>query len=197
MLIAHYLHRLPADYDLDTIRRRAALRGPQWDTTPELYFKAFLLREAGRFGAAASSYSSLYLWRQSEALADFVVDDRFKVVTGSFGRPAIETRLVLDARRGPATDARFAFKEELDIPVDADLPALCAAEVERNRNVASEPETIAAAVGLDLQAWKVTRVRLSRREEAAEHGETGYQVLYLAKPLLDTLPLAGAGGKPG
>jgi Domain of unknown function (DUF4865) len=197
MLIAQYLHRLPADYDLDTIRRRAAARGPQWDTTPELYFKAFLLREAGQLGAAAASYSSLYLWRNGEALADFALGDRFKVVTGSFGRPAIETRLVLDARRGPATNAHFAFKEELDIPDDADLPAIRAAEVERNRAAATQPGTIAAAVGLDLHAWKVTRVRLSQSEKPAGQGETVYRVLYLAKPLLDRLPLAGADGNPG
>lgn len=159
MLIAHYLHRLPADYDLDTIRRRAALRGPQWDTTPKLHFKAFLLREAGRFGAAASSYSSLYLWRGAAAFADFVASPSFKVVTGSFGRPRIETRFALDARKGSGRDAHFAIKEELEIPVDADLPA-----------------------------WKITHIKLTEREpKRPDDGGAVYPILYLAKPLLDTL----------
>ena len=47
MIIAHYAHRLPADYDVDIIRNRAAARGHLFDAIPELYFKAFLLRERG------------------------------------------------------------------------------------------------------------------------------------------------------
>ena len=44
MIIAHYAHRLPADYDIGIIRDRASRRGQLWDAIPELYFKAFLLR---------------------------------------------------------------------------------------------------------------------------------------------------------
>jgi hypothetical protein len=51
MIIAHYAHRLPADYDIKIIRDRAGRRGHLFDAIPELYFKAFLLRERGRFGA--------------------------------------------------------------------------------------------------------------------------------------------------
>lgn len=187
MIIAHYIHRLPADYDLEVIRRRAAARGPQWDATPELHFKAFLLREEGRFGAIASSYSSLYLWRRAEAFTDFVTSDGFKVVTGSFGRPAIETRAVLDARKGAAREVRFAYKEELDIALDADLPAVAAAEVQRNREAAAQPGIVAAAVGLDVLNWRVTRLRLSEHAPTAQSSGIVYQILYLAKPLLDTL----------
>jgi hypothetical protein len=53
MIIAHYGHRLPADYDIGIIRSRAHARGQLWDAVPELYFKAFLLRERGRFGASS------------------------------------------------------------------------------------------------------------------------------------------------
>ena len=56
MFIAHYGHRLPADYDLSIIRNRATQRGAVWDEMPELYFKAFLLRERGEFGATASTF---------------------------------------------------------------------------------------------------------------------------------------------
>jgi hypothetical protein len=83
MIIAHYAHRLPADYDVEIIRRRAHERGPLWDKVPELHFKGFLLRERGRFGAIASEYSSLYLWRRDEAFRDFLVTGRYKSVTDS------------------------------------------------------------------------------------------------------------------
>jgi hypothetical protein len=69
MITAHYAHHLPSDYDLPAIRERARQRGPLWVAVPELCFKAFLLRERGRFGAAARNYSSLYLWRQTRPFA--------------------------------------------------------------------------------------------------------------------------------
>lgn len=189
MLIAHYLHRLPAEHDLAGIRARAQQRGPLWDAMPELGFKAFLLRERGQHGAIANSYSSLYLWRQESGFRDFLVDGRYRTVTESFGRAAIATRTVLDARRGHAREARFAWTEELDIPPDADLTTSFAEEIARNRATAERPGTVAAAVGIDPQRWRFTRVLLSDREPAGGEAGIGYQILYLARPLLETLPL--------
>jgi Domain of unknown function (DUF4865) len=132
MIIAHYAHRLPADHDVGAIRKRAKVRGQLWDAVPQLYFKAFLLRERGHFGAIANEYSSLYLWREDEAFRNFLVDGRYRFVTDTFGRAAIETRVVLDASKGSGREARFAIKQEQDIPLDADLTAAFAAEIERN-----------------------------------------------------------------
>jgi len=188
MMIAHYLHRLPASYDIGLIRERAKARAGEWDAEPELYFKAFLLREAGRFGAIASNYSSLYLWRRDDAVRNFLVSGRYNIVTDTFGRADIQTRFVLDARKGTHAEARFAYKEELDIPVDADLAADLAGEVERNRKIASRPGIVAAAVGLDPLTWKLTRVLLSA-DDPREHGPgVVFQILRLARPLLQTLP---------
>jgi Domain of unknown function (DUF4865) len=189
MLITHYAHRLPADYDIDIIRRRAKERGPLWDALPELLFKGFLLRERGRFGAIANEYSSLYLWRKDEAFRDLLVSGRYSSVTDSFGRPAIETRVALDARKGPGREARFAYKQQQDIPLDADLAQVFAAEIAKNREVAELPGTVAATVGVDAQNWKLTRVLLSEQQPSGAAGEEAYQILHLAKPLLDTLPL--------
>jgi hypothetical protein len=190
MLIAHYAHRLPADYDIDIIRKRAAARGHLFDAIPELYFKGFLLRERGRFGAIANEYSSLYLWRKDQGFRDFLVDGRTKSVTDSFGRPQIETRFVLDALKGRADDARFLTKEEQDIPLGADLTSTFAAEIERNREAAKAAGVVASAVGVDAQTWKVTRVLLSEKEPTGREEGLAYQVLYLARPLLSELPKA-------
>jgi hypothetical protein len=192
MIIAHYAHRLPADYDIGIIRDRAKARGGMWDAVPELYFKGFLLRERGRFGAIANNYSSLYLWRADDAVRDFLTSGRFDGVTDSFGRPRIETRFALDARRGSAEAARFAYTDEQDIPLDADLTATFAAEIERNHARSREPGAVAVAVGVDTRNWKLTRVLLSERAPAAAEGGTAYEILYLAKPLLATLPAADA-----
>jgi hypothetical protein len=188
MIIAHYAHRLPADYDTAIIRKRAAARGHLFDGIPELYFKGFLLRERGRFGAMANEYSSLYLWRKDEGFRDFLVDGRTRSVTDSFGRPRIETRFALDARKGSGREARFLYKEEQDIPPDSDLTSAFAAEIARNREIAGEAGVVAAAVGVDAESWKFTRILLSEREPVA--GEQAYQVLYLARTVFDTLPSA-------
>ena len=192
MIIAHYAHRLPADYDVDIIRNRASSRGHLFDAVPELTFKGFLLRERGRFGATANEYSSLYLWRKDEGFRNFLVDGRFKSVTDSFGRPQIETRFVLDAHKGSGEAARFLYKQEQDIAPDTDLTSAFAAEIERNREAAQQAGVVAAAVGVDAQNWKFTRILLSEQEPSGGEQGTAYQVLYLAKPLLAELPTVGA-----
>ncbi|HLG79421.1 MAG TPA: DUF4865 family protein [Bradyrhizobium sp.] len=188
MFIVHYGHRLPANYDISLIRKRASERGHLFDAIPLLPFKAFLLRERGQYGAISSEYSSLYLWRTDEGFRDFLVDGRYKSVTDSFGRAAVETRVALDARKGVGRVARFLYKQEQDIGVDADLTSLFAAEIERNAVIARQKGTVAAAVGVDAQNWRITRVLLSEEEPGEGKAGVAYQVLYLAKPLLDTLP---------
>src|SRR5215470_6302008 len=183
MIIAHYAHRLPADYDVEIIRRRAAARGHLFDDVPELYFKGFLLRERGRFGAIANEYSSLYLWRKDEGFRNFLVDGRTKSVTDSFGRPQIETRFVLDALKGSGEAARFLYKQEQAIAHDTDLTSAFAEEIARNREAAQEAGVVVAAVGVDARNWTFTRVVLSEREPSSAKGEEAYQILYLAKPL--------------
>jgi len=192
MTIAHYIHRLPADYDIGIIRSRAKERGALWNDVPELHFKGFLLREKGRFGAIASSYSSLYLWRTDEAFRNFLVSGRYKVVTDSFGRADIQTRLSLDARRGWANDARFVYKQELSIPIDADLTAAFAAEIARNREAAERSGTVAAIVGVNPRNWTFTRILLSEQEPIGEGDAVAYEVLHLAQPLLNSLPSVSA-----
>ena len=190
MIIAHYGHRLPADYDTGIIRDRAKARGHLFDAVPKLYFKGFLLRERGRFGAIANEYSSLYLWREDEGFRNFLVDGRYKTVTDSFGRAQIETRVVLDAHKGSGTQARFLYKQEQDIPLDTDLTSAFAAEIERCRDIAQRPGAVAAAVGVDAERWKFTRVLLSENEPSGREEGAAYRVLYLAQPLLSELPLA-------
>ena len=188
MIIAHYVNRLPEKYDLGRIRALTKERGPVWDARRELYFKAFLLREAGHFGAIANSFSSLYLWRQDGAYRDWLVSGGYRIITDRFGRPEIETRFALDARKGPGHEAHFVYTEDLDIPLDADLTAAFAREIERNREIAAQSDTVAASVGVDTRNWKFTRTLLSTNEPNGSESAVAYQILHLARPLLDTLP---------
>ena len=84
MILAHYANRPPKNYDLEFIRELIRERAPIWDARPDLYFKAFMLREAGRLGAIANSFSSLYLWRHDVAYRDWLVSGGYKIVTDPF-----------------------------------------------------------------------------------------------------------------
>ncbi|WP_230949079.1 DUF4865 family protein [Burkholderia diffusa] len=158
---------------------------------PDLLFKGFLLREAGRFGAAENAYASFYLWRSERAFAEFVTDGRFRVVTDSFGRPSIEVQILLDTRKGRASTAGFIRLETVDIAADADLEATFAREIACNREAAGRPGVLVAAVSVDPAHWKVTRTLVSEHEPKDGGAGTVYQVRHLARPLLDTLEASG------
>jgi hypothetical protein len=189
MLTAFYMHRLPADYDTGIIHARARQRGALWDDAPDLHFKAFLLREAGRFGATENNYASLYLWRHDAAFSEFIVSGRYGNVTRSFGRAGIHTASVLDARAGASSAARFAYLEAIAIHADADLDATLAREIDRNREQALMPGVVASIVSLDARHWTITRMLLAELEPGATQLPDGiaWQILHLARPLLHTL----------
>ena len=52
----------------------------------------------------------------------------------------------------------------------------------------SQSDTVAAAVGVDTRNWKFTRILLSTNEPNGNENKVAYQILHLARPLLDTLP---------
>lgn len=188
MLSVHYAHRLPSNYDMAAIRSRAATRGRIWDSVPDLFFKAFLLREAGQDGTIANSYSSFYLWQDSQALRNFLVDGRYKVVTETFGRAPIQAQTVLGACRGKSPKAMSLYLDDADIPLDADLTKVFAKEIERNGEFASRPDVVASVVSVDVNAWRIRHAVVT-----SDEGDTGkvpgikHEIVYLAAPLLEAL----------
>jgi hypothetical protein len=74
-------------------------------------------------------------------------------------------------------------------PLDADLTAAFEGEIERNREIAAQSGTAAAAVGVDTWSWKFTRILISTDEPKGKDIGVAYQLLHLAQPLLDTLPM--------
>jgi len=182
MFAMQYAHRLPADYDLQIIRQRAAERGPLWDATPGLLFKAFVLQQAGRHAATGNLYASVYLWADPAAAVEFVASERFDSVIRSFGRPPIETWLPVQALRGPARQALTLYREE-----QAADPAVLASEAERNHAIAARADTVAVWTVLDLHSWRRVRFTLSAAEPDARDAQQTYEVLHLAAPGLAAL----------
>ena len=192
MIIAHYAHRLPKDHDVGALRPWLKERGAVWDVVPDLYFKAFLLREAGRFGATANNFSSLYVWQHDKAFRDWLVRGGYQIFTDVFGRAEIETFVALDAFRGKAGEARFLYRDDTAIPLDADLTEAFAREIELARDRATQPDVISAIVGLDPRNWRFVRVLLSEAEPDVRARGVAYQIAHLSRPLLDTLPQGAA-----
>ncbi|XAH24339.1 DUF4865 family protein [Xylophilus sp. GW821-FHT01B05] len=183
MFAMQYSHRLPADYDMQLIRTRAARRGPLWDATEGLVLKAFVAQDRGRFGATGKLYASVYLWRDEAAAASFLMGERFQAVIDSFGRPGVETWLPLDARAGHASaKAVSLYREEQTLDAAADRAALQADEAARNQRIAVQPDTVAVWTALDLQAWRLLRFTLSSAPPDAARGGVVYEVLHLARP---------------
>ena len=180
MLIKQYAHRLPADYDMQRIRDRAVTRGPDWDETAGLVFKAFLMRERDRNGAAGNVYASVYLWRDPVEAAAFLTGPRFLNVVATFGRPRIETWLPLDVQLGTAPAARWLLREDACVPDGTDLAAFRRDEITGNAAIIQRAGTLAVFSGLDLAAWRLSRFTLSAERPSASG--TCYEILYLAAP---------------
>ncbi|WP_269759819.1 DUF4865 family protein, partial [Variovorax sp. E3] len=150
---------------MQAIRQRAARRGPLWDDTQGLVFKAFVSQERAQHGAAGHLYASVYLWHDPSAAARFLMGERFQGVIDSFGRPRVETWLPLDARAGAGRErqALSLRREERAIDATADRAALLAAETEANRQSAAQADTVAVWTTLDLANWRSVRFTLSAR----------------------------------
>lgn len=187
MLTAYYFHRLPADYNTEILHARAQTRGKLWDDAPDLHFKGFLLREKGKHGATDTRYASFYLWRHDEAFREFLTKGHYRNVTNSFGRAAIRAQVAIDARKGGATTARFAYLQEIELSADCDIDVLLERQIEFNREQAGRPDAVAAVVSLDALNWRVTHLLLSESEPDAQSAVTAHQILHLARPLLHAL----------
>ena len=187
MLTLQYSHRLPADYDMQLIRQRAAERGPLWDNRPGLALKAFVATEKNRHGANGNLYASVYLWRDTAAAAAFLTGESFQGVIDTFGRPQVHTWLTLDAQLGPARQALALYKEIVPLAASADRQQVLDREIERNQLLTDCSNNVAAWTVLDPHAWQLIRLRLSAAAPETVEGASVYEVLYLAKPELEAL----------
>jgi hypothetical protein len=188
MLAKQYAHRLPANYDIELIRSRAAQRGAAWDNTEGLVFKAFIFQEKGKLGAAGHAYSSVYLWNSERAAAAFLMGNRFQGVIDMFGHPQIETWLPLDARRGSARDARFMYREDVLLQGGDDREAELQEEAQRSKALAKDTEIHTVVTAVDVLNWRLVRFVLTSQVPDLLTNRKIYEVLYLAQPGMAGLP---------
>lgn len=189
MIAAQYEIALPADYDMDIIRRRVAERGTALDDRPGLALKAYLMREVAD-GSAGNAYAPFYLWTDPDALAAFHWEGQgFSGIVSDFGRPSVQTWIGGRFHCGPRYEQTPAFATKTLLASEpADDPQNAATTLQRLAQViAGNDDTHSVAWAIDPATWQGVLFRLSgSRPEKSPHA-TVYRVLHLSTPEIDQL----------
>lgn len=186
MLAKQYTIKLPADYDMEIIRRRVRDRGDSFDGFPGLTLKAFLITERAA-GATANRYAPFYVWHDTDGTNQFLYGDGFAALQKSFGRPLIEhwiglAHVIPDQQH--ATPPRSATRQDLSLVDSEELAEVRDRELAWLEQCRSDPRGAHAAVtALDPYRWTVVRFALwhaplTDHHQSAAH--TGYEVLHLS-----------------
>jgi len=185
MLALQYTFHLPEAYDLQCVRDRVAARGHLFDRLPGLAFKVFLIsQKTGR--ATGNAYAPFYLWDSMRAATDFLMGEKFDVVTQAFGWPRLATWHPL-AGRLKRQDARplKARRIVTALPIYPDLGKI-RNDMEGQAEAAEQDRAVDAYVmGYDPSRNETVQFALfsgasplfADLEDALE-----YEVLHLARP---------------
>jgi hypothetical protein len=186
-----YTVKLPADYDMEIIRRRVHERGAAFDAFPGLVFKAFLISERAA-GATANRYAPFYVWRDTSGTNEFLFGAGFAALQESFGRPPIEhwVPVELSLSSGERDQPpRSATREDIAVKDGAVLADVLQGEREwLEQAKASAGGLYAATSALDPYRWQLVRFALWRGSISdldPDSSDTRYEVLHLSRPASD------------
>ncbi|MEU3771805.1 DUF4865 family protein [Streptomyces sp. NPDC032472] len=199
MYAKQYEITLPADYDMQIIRKRVAEGGHVLDDRAGLGLKAYVIRERGTDGSPVNQYAPFYLWNDTGAMARFLVGGGgFQNIVRDFGRPVARHWTGIACHAGPARTAppRAASRRLTAVPCDADpdrtglgLTALVEREAEELRQLARQEGVHTAALAVDPHHWQLLRFVLWAETSAPDEDATErYEVLHLSAPGLADLP---------
>ncbi|GLQ86650.1 DUF4865 family protein [Dyella flagellata] len=182
MITMQYRIGLPADYDMDIIRRRIAERGHLTDAFPGLAFKAYLYA-TGR----ENLYAPFYLWHGTEGMNAFLGGEGFAGVVASFGRPTVRTWSAWHAETAPDLSlARQASRAIVPIGAHAALADL---RREESAKLQSDLErgALAAISAFDPTNWTLMRFRLWRGAIASSETDSTdvYEIGHVSQPARD------------
>lgn len=185
MLAMQYSFTLPADYDMEIIKRRITEKGHLMDQFPHLVFKAFVYacRNSEVVKSRENLYAPFYVWDNTVGMNTFLCGDGFKALTHSFGRPQITLWSVLHAEISPSiAKATAATREIISLPSEKDLASLKASESKQAIEVVGEGRALAAVVAFEPLTWTLVRFRLWQDldHDADLKGAQAYRVGHMA-----------------
>ena len=183
MYAMQYELTLPADYDMEIIRKRVRDRGARTDGFPGLDFKAYLIRERGTDDSPINEYSPFYVWHESAGMNRFLWGGSgFGGIVSDFGRPPVRHWVGVEHLAGPdhASSPVAATKHVEPIPALVDPTGPVEAARERLRARAEEPGVQRTALAVDPERWELAHFTLWTGNPPAVAG-TRYQVLHLSR----------------
>ena len=190
MIAAQYEILLPADYDMEVIRRRVREHGAALDARPGLASKAYLIQDITA-GSPVNSYSPFYLWRDPAAMAAFHWGGQgFSGIVRDFGRPVVRTWIGGGFVRGDAFSATPAYAILRTSALPPAVDPVETAELLSSRAVAARGENVHShAWGIDPNSWQSAEFTLLAEHPgpAADPETTVYTVLHLSSPELEAL----------
>ncbi|THC50027.1 DUF4865 family protein [Streptomyces sp. A1499] len=183
---------LPADYDMDVIRRRVATKGHLLDAFPGLGFKAYLTRERGRDGSPVNQYAPFYLWNTAHGMNSFLCGPGFQGLADDFGRPVVRhwTTLAYEESPGAATGAappRAALRRREPVPAETPLPVLAEELAREAARSTREEGAVCALAAVDPRTWETVRFSLWEHEPPQGPGDV-FEVLHVSAPEREELP---------
>ncbi|MFC4786336.1 DUF4865 family protein [Nocardioides sp. MAHUQ-72] len=190
MQLMQYEITLPADYDMGIIRHRVATRGSKTDEFPDLGFKAYLVRERGRYGSPVNQYAPFYAWAGPGGMNQFLFGPPFEGIRADFGRPAVRTWQTVGVFNGPAAAPMptAATRDVAAIDPAEELDEVVSRLLAEATALAHEPDLNAVAVGIDPFTWQQVRFALWTSEPPHEEPGDRYEVLHLSQPHRRGLP---------
>ena len=189
MFAMQYGFDLPDDFDMGTIRVRVAERGRGFDHLSGLFQKAFLISEVSKQPEQGNRYCPMYLWQDPTGMSDFLLSDKFRAVSQTFGRPVVTTWTPVSFSRGEAVDAVPVSATQQFIPIahGADVAEACSRERRLLQADAVLPGLHSAFLGLDANAWQLMRFHLWTGAVRTKEGSR-FEVLHLSAPGLHPPP---------
>ncbi|MBX7550870.1 DUF4865 family protein [Streptomyces sp. NPDC048665] len=178
---------LPADYDTGIIRTRVARIGHLLDDWDGLGFKAYLLRERGRYNSVVNQYAPFYLWHTVEGMNRFLWGGAFQGLVNDFGRPTVRQWTGLGCAEGTGTRAAFAVRRRQPLAEGVELAGTVEDAVAEAERLATEDGAVLAAAAVDTRAWELVHFSLWEHDAPKAEGDV-FQVLHLSAPGRDRLP---------
>jgi len=183
---------LPADYDMEIIRKRVATRGHLLDDFPGLGLKAYLMRER-EDGSPVNQYAPFYLWAAASGMNAFLWGPGFQGIVNDFGRPVVQHWTPVAYDEGPATAERPRTATRRRRPIPPHLTPAEAVEraLERHAEEVRADGVVARAVAVDPRHWELLTFTLWADAEprvAVTANADRFLVLHLSAPGRRALP---------
>ncbi|WP_328540122.1 DUF4865 family protein [Streptomyces sp. NBC_00344] len=179
----HYEITLPADYDMEIIRKRVATKGHLLDGFPGLGLKAYLMRERGD-GSPVNEYAPFYLWATTEAMNSFLLGPGFQALVQDFGRPGVQHWTGLAYEDGPASTAvpRNAVRQRERLARDVAPAAAVDEAVARTQDLSRLDGVVCTALAVDPHHWELVHFTLWENAVPPQVLGDRFQVLHLSQP---------------